>query len=171
MRMRRLHAEPAPYESVNELLDAIRAQEKCESENQLAIAMEWSPSKLRNYRKGRSRPDDAEAIQIARKLNIHEGMVLAICHAERCEQNAPERRVWLYVAKSLSRMTAAAVAVGLIGTSTLAPAPAPTGDAGGLYILLNGRRRLIAGGAPPGQVPDRRRRLERRRWPRLALAA
>jgi transcriptional regulator with XRE-family HTH domain len=136
MPRRPLHAHPAPFKTVNELLDAIKARFDCPSERKLAQLMDWSPSQLRNYRKGRSRPADAEAMEIARKLNVDDGMVVAICHAER-EENAQVKAMWLHLAKQLSRIVGPALAVGFIALAP-PPAHASTGaDAGGVYIMLD----------------------------------
>lgn len=96
--LRPLHANPAPFKTVDELLDAIKSRFDCPSERKLAQLMEWEQSALRNYRKGRSSPNNAVALEIARKLDLDEGFVLAICHAER-EQDAHTKEVWLYMAK------------------------------------------------------------------------
>lgn len=117
MKMRRMHAEKAPFETVNQLLDAIKAKYDVPSERKLAQLMEWSPSQLRHYRKGRSSPADEVALEIAQRLDIHDGMVAAICHAER-EQNAQVKAMWMHAARQLSKLAASALAVGFIALHT-----------------------------------------------------
>lgn len=122
--MRKLYAEGAPWETVNQVLDALKAKLECPSENRLALAMEWTPSKLRNYRKGRSRPADGEAMQIAQRLGVDDGMIVAICHAER-EPNAQIKAMWLHLAKQSSRFVGPALALAFVALT-----PAPTSSHG-----------------------------------------
>jgi len=101
-RMRDVYDQPAPWTTINQMLDSIKSNEHCASENALAELMGWYPSKLRNYRKGRSHPADAECMQIAERLQIEHGYPVALSHAER-EQNAPVKAMWMLAARQLSR--------------------------------------------------------------------
>lgn len=158
-----LHAAPAPFTTVDQLLDAIKARYGVPSERKLAQLMEWSESQLRHYRKGRSSPNDAVAQEIARKLDLGEGMVVAICHAER-EQDAQVRAMWQHMARQLSRLTATALAVGFVAAPA-PPAHASTSElrAGSVYSVKRRRRQIAV-------AIDRRWRPDRRRTSRPAAA-
>jgi hypothetical protein len=175
--LRPVHAHPAPFETVNQLLDAIKARHTLPSERKLAQHMEWDQSQLRNYRKGRSSPNNVAALEIARELDIDEGMVLLICHAER-EQDAHTKKVWLYMASTLSKLTAAALAVGFVAIAST-PTSSRAAESSAqqcifcqiqllllLAMLLTRRahdRRRVLPAASSARLIERRHRRERRR--------
>ena len=138
MKMRPLRPKPAEHETVNQLLDAIKTKYERPSERKLAQLMGWSTSQLRNYRKGRSSPSDAMALEIALKLELDHGMVVAICHAER-EQDAQLKAMWLLMARNLSRIAGTALALAFVALTSTAPAPAhASADAASVYYVISG---------------------------------
>jgi hypothetical protein len=100
--------------TTNELLNAVRARHGLTSDYQLAKFLKVTSSRLANYRKHRSRLDDALCIQVADALHLDRGRVLAIVAAERA-QSEQAKREWLKLAAAV-----AGVAVLLVAPDQLA---------------------------------------------------
>jgi len=113
-----------------ELLDAVKRRHQLTSDYQLAKFLGISPSRLGNYRKGRSRPDDAMCIAVADALGIERGRVLAIVAAERAQSDQAKKE-WLKLAGTAAVLVLGVAAV--LGVSELVTVSASQS----LYIMSN----------------------------------
>jgi transcriptional regulator with XRE-family HTH domain len=117
------------------LLDKAKVIHSLKSDYKLALVMGVQQSSLRNYRTGKTLPDERVIGKICELTGDDPGLLLAEIEAQRAKSDEA-RAMWSDIAK---RLTAAAAA-GIVSASVLAgptlPPPA-TGD--GLYIMLSGK--------------------------------
>jgi hypothetical protein len=111
------------YDSLDELLDAIKERYGWTTDYQLQKHMGWTTSKLGNWRSARSIPNDHELDRIAERLGLNTFYVMGIVRAER-EQNARPRALWKYLARATKDLAPLAV-IGLIA-ATAPPPSAPS---------------------------------------------
>ena len=118
---------------------------------------QWSSTTVSNYRKGKTQPNDDQALDIAEELGLEPGIVLAAIHAERAARLKDKRlaKVWEKVATVMEHgTTAALVAIFAITATAFTPmgskayAVAKSTD---VYIMRMSRgvrewlRRILAG--------------------------
>ena len=66
--------------TIKHYLDAAKARHKLRSDYALAKKLEVGASHISNYRSGRSHPDDAMAVHLARLLDIGPLEIIAAAH-------------------------------------------------------------------------------------------
>lgn len=122
------------------LLDLAKQRNGIASDYKLGLVLDVVPSAVKNYRKGRSHPDDLVAQRLADLCDLDRGMVVASIHAQRAA-NEDTRALWRSIADRLQQAGAAALAVILSVGLTASPdagatprAHAPS-EVTGLYIM------------------------------------
>lgn len=95
--------------TTNQLLDRIKSSHQAPSDYRLAKIVGIDQSGIRNYRSGRSRPDDVIASRLAVLADLDPGYVVACIHAERA-QDDQTRTLWTGIADRLQRSGLAALA-------------------------------------------------------------
>ncbi len=87
--------------TTNILLDLVKSRYDLKSDYKLAKFLEVDPSRISNYRNGRSHLDEKLALVVAKLLDFNAGAVLAWTQAERTK--CPDARIaWLNAAKVLN---------------------------------------------------------------------
>ncbi len=102
------------------LLDAAKARQAIPSDYKPGLTLGVVPSAVKNYRKGRSRPDDVVARRLAKLAGFDEGYVVACLHYERA-QDDEARSIWLAIAERLKTVAAAVVAATLSVLAVVMP--------------------------------------------------
>ncbi len=87
--------------TINHYLDAAKARHKLPSDYALAKKLEVGGSHISNYRTGRSHPDDAMAIHLARLLEIDPLEIIAAAHYHRAVRvnDVGGKKLWKQVHK------------------------------------------------------------------------
>lgn len=93
-----------------EFLDAVMKKHGITSDNKLSAFLGCTRSGISGYRYKKSYLDDEIALRVADALGLDPAYVVACCHAER-ERNAEVKKVWTNMAKRLSAVAAAVLAV------------------------------------------------------------
>ena len=83
------------------LLDTAKKEAKIQTDYGLAKALEVYPSAVKNYRAGRSFPDDSVAERLADLAVMDKGYVVVSMHALRAGETA-ENGIWHYVLRKLN---------------------------------------------------------------------
>jgi len=134
-----------------ELLDLAKARHSV-SDWKLSSLLDVVPSAVKNYRAGRSFPDDAVAQRLADLACLDAGYVVACIHAQRAGSDQA-KALWIGIADRLQKAgAAAAVLVAILGVSGSpdadAHAPHPDPSTAALCLmstqLLRRLRALIA---------------------------
>ncbi len=91
--------------TIKHYLDAAKARHKLPSDYALAKKLEVGASHISNYRSGRSHPDDAMAVHLARLLGIGPLEIIAAAHYHRASRlgNSGGKRLWSQVYKDSVR--------------------------------------------------------------------
>ena len=91
--------------TINYYLDAAKARYKLSSDYALAKKLEVGGSHISNYRSGRSHPDDAMAVHLARLLDIGPLEIIAAAHYHRASRldDSEGKRLWKQVYKDAVR--------------------------------------------------------------------
>ena len=91
--------------AINHYLDAAKARHKLPSDYALAKKLKVGGSHISNYRSGRSRPDDAMAVHLARLLDIGPLEIIAAVHYHRASKlgDSEGKRLWKQVYKDAVR--------------------------------------------------------------------
>ncbi len=90
-----------PLKTIKHYLDAAKARHKLRSDYALAKKLEVGASHISNYRSGRSHPDDAMAVHLARLLGIGPLEIIAAAHYHRASRlgNSGGKKLWRQVYK------------------------------------------------------------------------
>lgn len=131
-----------------EFLDQIKTAYSLDTDYKLGKLLGWTHTRISNYRKGRSRFDDATCEQVATMLHIDPLHVLAVVNAERTT-SIKARTSWLRLAKETKGKTAkvaasVTLAAFLNAAAITGYAPPVHAQSKPLYIMLISRlnRRL-----------------------------
>ena len=91
--------------TINHYLDAAKARHKLPSDYALAKKLEVGASHISNYRSGRSHPDDAMAVHLARLLDIGPLEIIAAAHYYRASRlgDSEDQRLWKQVYRDAVR--------------------------------------------------------------------
>ena len=86
-------------------MDAAKARHKLPSDYALAKKLEVGGSHISNYRTGRSHPDDAMAVYLARLLDIGPLEIIAAAHYYRASRlgDSEDQRLWKQVYRDAVR--------------------------------------------------------------------
>ncbi len=87
--------------TIDRYLDAAKARHKLPSDYALAKKLKVGASHISNYRSGRSHPDDAMAVHLARLLDIGPLEIIAAAHYHRASKlgDSEGMRLWTQVYK------------------------------------------------------------------------
>lgn len=137
-------------QTVDQLLDAVKARHKITSDYKLAQYLGMTDSAIRNYRHKRSLPDEVACVKIAQALNLDGDVLAAQIQAQRA-RDADTKAFWRRLAARLEAgavHVAVLVAVCLVGFTSTPNAEASTLSAdaskdGRLYIMLSRVARLF----------------------------
>ena len=110
--------------TIDEVLDAVKARHGLTSDYKLAMFLGLGDANIRNYRHGRSLPDEVHCQKLAEALGEPPFVLVAEIQAQRA-RSTDARRLWEMMATQL-RHAVAAVLVAL-GAVMLALAPSPQG--------------------------------------------
>lgn len=127
--------------NTNDFLDAVKARHGLTSDYQLGKKMNWTSSRIANYRMGRSGMDEAACLEIAEALGMNALEVVAEINAEKAKEKGVQE-FWRQVAKS-ARAGLAAGLVLFMGSMVYAH-PLPVQAAASVYYdkKRRARRRL-----------------------------
>ena len=91
--------------TINHYLDAAKARHKLPSDYALAKKLEVGGSHISNYRSGRSHPDDAMAVHLAKLLGIGPLEIIAAAHYHRASRlgDSEDQRLWKQVYRDAVR--------------------------------------------------------------------
>lgn len=139
-------------QTVNELLDAVKARHGIGSDYKLARFLGLTEGAVRNYRHMRSMPDELACVKIAGALDLDGDVLAAQVQAQRA-RDEETRAFWQRIAARLqagavhSALLAVLVGVGFFGSSPSAHATAAQPDtAARLYIMLSFLRAIFGTG-------------------------
>jgi len=110
--------------TVNEVLDAVKARNGITSDYKLAMFLGIGDGNLRNYRHGRSLPDEKACERIAAALGEQPFVLLAEMQAQR-SRTTEARSLWEQLANQLRHAVAAVMMA--LGVALLLVAPNPQG--------------------------------------------
>lgn len=135
---------------INEVLDAVKARHGLTSDYKLAMFLGLGDANVRNYRHGRSLPDEKHCAKIAEALGEPPYVLIAEMQAHRA-RTTEARSLWEQLANQLRHAVAAvmfvvgAAMLVIAGSPTTAEAStgsAQTHSSPGLCIMLNRVRRV-----------------------------
>lgn len=104
-------------QTVNSLLDAVKAKHQIPSDYKLAFFLEVAPGSVKNWRHERSLPDSKTVAKIARELALDPDVLMLQIEAQRAATEHT-RAAWLRIAQRLQSGAVhlvALVAVALVG--------------------------------------------------------
>ena len=120
--------------NIASLLDKAKVIHSLKSDYKLALVMGVQQSSLRNYRTGKTLPDERVIGKICDLTGDDPGLLLAEIEAQRAKSDEA-RAMWTDIAKRLS----AAAAVGILSASALAgPTLPPAPSTNPMYLMLSG---------------------------------
>lgn len=131
-------------QTVDQLLDAVKARHKIGSDYKLAQFLGMTDSAIRNYRHKRSMPDEVACVKIAQALDLDGDVLAAQIQAQRA-RDEETKAFWRRLAARLESgavHVAVLVAIALAGFTSTPNAEASTLSAdaskgGRLYIMLS----------------------------------
>jgi transcriptional regulator with XRE-family HTH domain len=140
--------------TITEVLDAIKEKNGIRSDYKLAMFLGVGDGSLRNYRHGRSLPDEPTCVKFAEALGEDPALLVVEMQAQRAK-TPDAQKLWEHVAALLASGKTAAVnlsvalacAVVILATEGALfsnEAAAMSADSG-LYIMSNHRRRFGTG--------------------------
>jgi transcriptional regulator with XRE-family HTH domain len=113
--------------SIDEVLDAVKARHGLASDYKLAQFLGMGDANVRNYRHGRSLPDERAVQKIADALGEPPYILLAEIQAQRAHSDEA-RGLWERMAEQLKHVRHAVATVMLVmGLAMLFAAPSPQG--------------------------------------------